>query len=447
MLKHGIGKMLNDAKVKAAKAKDKPYKLGDSGQLYLNVATSGTRSWRMNYTFGRNAKGIPQQKTLTFGVYPSMTLSQARAKRDEAKVLLRDGMDPAIQRKVVAASAAVEQATTFESVARIWHGKQVARWSKVHAADVLSSLEENVFPAIGALPISMIKAPKLLQVLTAVETRGAIETAHRLRSRMSSIFVYAIAAGLAEYDPAASLGKALTPKPRAKRQPAVTTLDTLRQILIDCEAERCRASTKLALRFLALTAVRPGELRFARWSEFEDLDGPEPLWRIPASRMKGDEDRKAEDDGDHLVPLAPASVQVLRALERLSGDLELVFPSDRHPHRPISENTLRALLIRAGYYQRQVPHGFRASFSTIMNERADRIWREAGHKEASPDRDIIDLMLAHVPEGRSGSEGAYNRAAYIPRRRELACEWADLLVSDFWPPQVHLGQPIRFGKR
>jgi len=436
--------MLNDARIKAAKPKDKPYKLGDSGQLYLLVNPTGARLWRMNYSF-RASLALPlKQKTLALGAYPAVTLAEARRRRDEAKELIGKGIDPAVKRKVDVLATAEAHSNTFEIVARAWWEKQRRRWSKVHAGDVIKSLEENVFPHIGALPISTIKAPKLLEILTIVESRGAIETAHRIRARISSVFVYAIAAGLAEADPAASLGKALQPKPRARKQPALVELSAVQQMLIDCEAERCRASTKLALRFLALTAVRPGELRGARWDEFEGLDGDEPLWRIPAGRMKGDADRKAEEFGDHLVPLAPQSVAILKVLHRLSGDVELVFPSERHPHRPISENTLRALLIRAGYHQRHVPHGFRAAFSTIMNERADRLWREAGHKDASPDRAIIDLMLAHIPEGTSGSEGAYNRAGYMPRRRELAQEWADILVGDFWPPEIHLGQPIRY---
>jgi integrase len=433
--------MLNDAKIKAAKAKDKPYRLSDSGQLYLQVSPAGGKHWRMNYTFGRNAAGKPAQKTLSFGSYPAVTLVEARGKRDSAKALLRDGKDPGLERKISVLSATAEQANTFELVARDWHKKQVARWSKIHAKDVLDSLEENVFPKIGALPISTIKAPKLLEVLSAIEKRGAIETAHRIRSRISSVFVFAVASGLAEADPAASLGRALQPIPRGKKQPALTDLKLVQQMLVDCEAERCRASTKLALRLLALTAVRPGELRGARWEEFE-LDGDNPLWRIPAERMKGTEGRKAEEGGEHLVPLAPASVEILRVLYRLSGDLALVFPSERHPHRPISENTLRALLIRAGYFQRHVPHGFRAAFSTIMNERAERAWRAAGQAGTSPDRAIIDLMLSHVPKDKV--EGAYNRAAYMPRRREIAEEWAELLVGDFWPPEVHLGQPIRY---
>ncbi|WP_245652512.1 tyrosine-type recombinase/integrase [Novosphingobium capsulatum] len=441
---YGIEAMLNDAKVKAAKPRDKSYRLTDSGQLYLQVQPTGSRLWRMNYSYRSAATGALQQKTLALGAYPAVTLLEARKQRDAAKELLRQGIDPGVQRKLAVETNTTDTSSTFEVVARRWWEKQCKRWSKVHAADVLASLEANVFPAIGSLPITSIRTPTVLAALEKVERRGAVETAHRLRSRISSVFVYAIGAGLAESDPAAGMGKALQPKPKAKKQPAVTTLPQLRQMLIDCEAERCRAGTKLALRFLALTAVRPGELRQARWDQFEGLDGEAPLWRIPASAMKGDESRKAEAEGDHLVPLAPEAVAVLRVMHGISGDLDLVFPGERHPHRPISENTLRALLIRAGYYQRHVPHGFRAGFSTLMNERAERKWREAGGLGASPDRAIIDLMLAHVPDGVSGSERAYNRAAYMPRRRELACEWAGLLLADFWPPEIHLGQPIRY---
>jgi integrase len=205
-------------------------------------------------------------------------------------------------------------------------------------------------------------------------------------------------------------------------------------VLIDAEAERCRAVTKLALRFLALTSVRPGELRGARWAEIEDLDGTAPLWRIPAARMKGEHARKAERGGDHLVPLSTHAVAVLKALAPLTGTLPMVFPNERHVHKPMSENALGYLLNRAGYHHRHVPHGWRAAFSTIMNERA----KEHGRPD---DRAVIDLMLAHVPKDKV--ESAYNRADFMPRRRELAQEWADLLVGDMWPPEIHLGQPMR----
>lgn len=436
--------MLTDAKIKAAKPREAAYKLADSEQLFLHVTPAGGRHWRMNYAFGKNAQGKPAQKTLSFGSYPALTLVEARRKRDEAKALLREGKDPAVERRVTLKARASETENTFETVARRWHALKVPNWSKIHAADVIESLEADVFPAIGDLPITTIKAPKLLEVIQAIESRGAIETAHRVRQRVSGVFVYGIAAGLCEGDPSASLGKALQKKPRSTKQPSIIdgardadeALTRVRQLLIDCEAQRCRAATKLALRFIALTAVRPGELRGARWEEFEDLDGREPLWRIPAARMKGDEDRKAEEAGDHLVPLAPHAVDVLRVLRGLTGDLALCFPSERHVHRPISENTLRALLIRAGYYQRHVPHGFRAAFSTYMNER-----RKTEESRHDGDRAVIDLMLAHVPKDKV--EGAYNRAAYMARRRELARQWAEALVGDMWPPEIHLGQPMR----
>ena len=434
--------MLSDTKVRGAKGTGKAYKLSDGEQLYLHVSAVGGRVWRMNYQFGRNAQGKPAQKTLTIGPYPAISLKDARDARDLAKSMLAKGIEPR-PGDLFERGAGHDTRPTFKGVAMAWHKLQMQRWSKVHAKDVLDCLEKLVFPAIGDLAIEDIQSPEVLRLLQKIVEGGAIETAHRTRQRISAIFVYGIATNQTVRDPAASLAIALPRKPKAKPQPAITDLPALRQMLVDCEAERCRAHTKLALRLLALTAVRPNEIHGARWDEFEDLDGEEPLWRIPAHRMKGDVDRKAEEDGDHLVPLAPQAVAVLKAMMPLTGDLELIFPSDRHVHRPMSENTLRALLIRAGYYQRHVPHGFRSAFSTIMNERVERAWREAGHATASPDRAIIDLMLAHVPANRV--EGAYNRAAYMPRRRELAQEWADILLADMWPPAIHIGQPMRYG--
>lgn len=442
--------VLNDAKIKAAKPQDKPYRLSDAGQLYLQVAPSGGKHWRMNYTYGRNSAGKPAQKTLAFGSYPAVTLLQARGKRDEAKALIREGRDPAVEKRIEIKTRTEANQNTFEVLARRWHELKAPTWDTVHANDVIRSLERDVFPQIGDLPVTTIKAPRLLDVLQRVEKRGAIETAHRLRQRCSAVFVYGIGAGLCEADPAAGLTANLKDVPRAKKQASIIDglrdqdgrIAAVRKMLTDCEAERCRATTKLALRFIALTAVRPNELHGARWDEMTGLDGDEPTWTIPPARMKGDKERKEEDGGEHIVPLSRQAVDVLGAVRKLTGKLDLIFPGERHLHKPMSENTLRALLIRAGYYQRHVPHGFRAAFSTIMNERADREWRESGHKGASPDRAIIDLMLAHVSKDKV--EGAYNRAAYLPRRRELAQEWADIILDGFCPAADHLGQPIRY---
>lgn len=442
--------MLTDAKIKAARPRATAYKLVDAQQLFLHVTPAGGRHWRMNYTYGKNDKGKPAQKTLSFGAYPAVTLLEARKRRDDAKDLLRQGRDPAVEKRVKAKAQAIEGKNTFEIVARRWHELRKAGWTAVHSKDVITSLEADIFDAIGDLPITTIKAPKLLELLQKIEDRGAIETAHRVRQRISAVFVYGIAAGLCEADPAASLGKALREVPRSKKQPSIVAgqapfeenVTAVRQLLIDCEAERCRAVTKLALRMIAITAVRPGELHGARWAEIEEVDwskpntaSPKALWRIPAVRMKGDQSRKAEDGGDHLVPLPRQAVEILHTLRSLTGHVALIFPSERHLHRPMSENTLRALLIRAGYYQRHVPHGFRAAFSTIMNE----LMKQQGKGD---DRAVVDLMLAHVPDNKV--EGAYNRASYMPRRRELAQEWADLLLDGFWPADIHLGQPIRY---
>ncbi|NBB37681.1 tyrosine-type recombinase/integrase [Sphingobium yanoikuyae] len=480
---HGIEvRMLNDAKIKAAKPREKDYRLSDSGQLYLQVSRAGGRHWRMNYTYGLNAKGKPAQKTLAFGSYPAVSLLDARKERDAAKKLLREGKDPAVEKRIAVKARSEEHANTFHLVAERWFelnsgwsmdklreyraahdGKwshrtsrfwtvRPAPWSAIHSGDVINSLERDIFPHIGDLPITAIKAPKLLSVLQKVEDRGAIETAHRLRQRCAGVFAYGIGAGLCEANPAAGLIANLKDKPKARKQPSIidgkmsqdARIIAVRQMMIDCEAERCRATTKLALRFIALTAVRPNEVHGARWDEMHDLDGREPTWIIPAARMKGDEERKSEAGGDHVVPLSRQAVDVLRAARLVTGGMPLIFPGERNPNRPMSENTLRELLIRGGYAGRHVPHGFRAAFSTYMNERADRVWIDTGNRGASPDRAIIDLMLAHIPEGTSGSEGAYNRAAYMPRRRELAQEWADELFAGFWEPEIHLGQPIRY---
>jgi len=472
---------LNDAKVKAAKPKAAAYKLSDSGQLFLHVTPAGGKHWRMNYTFGRSASGKPAQKTLTIGPYPVVSLGEAREARDAAKALLLAGRDPAVVKQLTKVDRTAAAANTFQTIAERWfqlksgwslakldawraeHGSarvrdaanwtdpRVRGWSAVHADDVLKSLRRDAFPALGALPMTDIDTPKVLELLHAVEKRGAIETSHRLRQRISDVFTYAIAGRICSVDPAPiGLTKILQSKPRARKQPSIidgtddnaVRMERVRKLLADCEDERTRAATKFALRLLALTAVRPGEVAGAHWDEFEGLDGTAPLWRIPAARMKGDKDRKEEVGGDHLVPLSRQAVEVLEALAQLTGRFALLFPGERFSHRPISENTLNALLKRAGYQNRHVPHGFRAAFSTIMNERTDRAWREAGHKDASPDRAIIDLMLAHVPGNKV--EAAYNRSGYMERRRELAQEYADLIIVDLEPPAAQLGRPIRY---
>jgi integrase len=358
--------MLTDTKVRTAKPRPKSYKLADTNRLFLLVAPGGGKLWRWNYNFdGKN-------KTLALGAYPLVSLADARTKRDEAFAILAEGRDPGVAKKLKIEANLEASRQTFERVAREWYGNSKAQWAAVHASDVIRSLERDVFPTIGALPIAELSPPLILGVLREIEARGAIETAKRVRQRISAVFVYAIAQGIATSDPAEKLGAVLKPL-RKGRQPAITDIVPLRKMILAAEEDNARPITRLGLRMLALTAVRPRKLRGAEWAEFEDLDGKLPLWRIPSARMKGDLDRKEEMGGDHLVPLAPQAVAVLRAIWPLTGEGPLVFPSNRHAHRPVSENAIGYLLNRAGYHGHHVPHGFRAAFSTIMNEWAERL--------------------------------------------------------------------------
>ncbi|SEJ02588.1 Site-specific recombinase XerD [Sphingomonas sp. OV641] len=417
--------MLTDAQIKRAKGADKAYKLSDTGGLFLHVAPSGARSWRQKYRFGG------KEKLLTHGLYPQVSLSAARDLRDTAKKALRDGRDPAIEKKQEKAARVIGTSHTFEACARAWHELNKPRWSKVHAGNVIDSLEKDLFPAIGAMPIKDVTEAILLDALRRVENRGAIETASRIRQRASDVFAYAAAAGLRTGDPAAVVKSLLKPKPKATKQPAITDLDQLRAMIADIEEERASPITKLANRLVALTAVRSAVQRFAKWEEFEGLDGPSPIWRVPPGTMKLALRLKDDTQFEHIVPLSRQAVEVIEAVRPLTGHLPYLFPNDRHAHRPMSENGVRALIIRANggiYRNRHCTHGYRSSFSSIMNE-----WRR---REGRPDdREVINLMLAHVVEDKV--EGAYNRAAHMDRRVELAQIWADMVLADA-PPAAAL---------
>lgn len=414
--------MLTDMAARKAKPKDRPYKLTDSGGLYLMVLKSGVRSWRMNYRFDG------KEKTLTFGQYPEVDITEARDRRDSVRRQLRDKIDPDAERKREPAIPATVH--TFEGIARDWHHLNTPKWKPHHAADVLHGLVEDVFPDLGKKNITAIDAPMVLATLRKVEARGAIDGARRLRQRISAVFVYGIASGLCSLDPAAVIMRAMAPMKEAGRRPALLDITAARTILADCDKTPAMAVTRLAMRLLALTAVRPGEVMGAAWDEFEGMDGAEPLWRIPKERMKGERGQQYE----HLVPLAPEAVAVLDVARGLTGRGPLVFPNVRSSHAPMSGNAMGYLLNRAGYYGRHVPHGWRSTFSTTMNEIAEREGRVS-------DRAIIDLMLAHVP--KDAVEQAYNRAAYMPRRREIARTWADQLMAGAAPPAALLDLPSR----
>ena len=395
-------------------------KLFDGHGLYLEILKSGARSWRWKYRIHG------KEKRLTFGLYPDVSLKKARIAREQAAALLRAGVDPSIDRLLQATQAAAQSEHTFKSVALTWHASQSKMFSDRHAKHVLRTLENDVFPAIGKMPIAQITSPQIVTLLRAIESRGSADVAHRARQRISDIFVHAIASAIATNNPAAEMGKALG-RIRRGRYPAVQTIVEARKLLTVVESRRVYPLTRLASRLLALTAVRSGVLRLAEVHEFEDLNGDSPIWRIPAAKMKLAQERRNDPAYEFIVPLSRQAVEIVKTAIEFSGAKGLIFRSIRFANRPISDSTISKLYREAGYAGIHLPHGWRATFSTVMN-------RLAAEEDRKGDREVIDLMLAHV----AGSvEAIYNRYAYMPRRREIAQEWADLLsLGQMLPEQL-----------
>ena len=429
---HRIGKRghrvpLTAKDVENAKPRGKDYKIADSGGLHLFVTRKGHRSWRFRYDFGG------KERRLILGSFPETSLKEARLLRDDAKRLLREHRDPGVEahkRKIAAHAAA---GATFEKYALLWHEQQKAHWSPVHIRKVEQALRRDVFPDLGRLPLIELDGPMILKTLRKVEQRGAIDTAKRIRQHVSAIFQFAMAEGVVGADPASGIKKGLRPTPPGGKQPAFKTIEQASRLLADMDACTASTSTKLASRLLALTATRPAIVRFATWPEFEGIDWSDPhspapcaKWRVSAERMKLAIDDKGDEAFEHEMPLPREAVEVLRQVRRLTGHLPYLFNSVRSPRKPMSENTISYMYARNGYSGRHVPHGWRSTFSTVMNERAVKQRRHE-------DRAIIDGMLAHKPKGVSGSEMAYNRAMHWDRRCELAAEWAMLLTAGLRP--------------
>lgn len=310
----------------------------------------------------------------------------------------------------------------------------------MHIKKVEQALERDVFPQIGMLPLTEIDGPTVLALLRRVEARGAIDTAKRIRQHVSAVFEFAIAEGLATTDPAVSVKKALLPTPPTNSYPAVGTLAEARDLLAALDASTADPSTKFASRLLALTAARPGMVQRATWAEFRgiDWDDPDqipenPVWHVSAERMKLEQRDKSKRAFAHDMPLTWQAVDLLRQQRRLTGTFEFVFIGRRSPRTPMSDNAMNYMYARNGYSGRHVPHGWRSTFSTVMNERSMKARRP-------DDRAIIDGMLAHKPKGISESEMDYNRALHWERRCELAQEWADLITADL-PTASELMKP------
>jgi integrase len=381
---------LSDTRIRNAKPKDKSYKLFDERGLYLIIDTTGRRHWRLRYYF----RG--KEKLISLGPYPYVSLKRAREKREEARTLIVEGIDPAAKRK---AEKFAEQGVTFEAVADEWLTLQ----TKNLKPDTLSMLRARVRmylnPYIGSQPIGQITAPELLAALRRTEARGKNETAHRSRAIAGRIFRYAIATGRAERDIAADLKDALAP---VKSNGFAAITDPVRAGMRAIQGYVGHPVTALALRLAPLVFVRPGELRGAEWAEF-DLVNAE--WRIPGARMKMGE--------QHIVPLSKQALEIMNELKPLTGNSKYVFPSLLSRHRPMSENTINAALRRLGYSSEEhTGHGFRSMASTLLNEQG-----------FAPD--IIELQLAHTE--RNKVRAAYNRAQRLGERRKMMQAWADYL--------------------
>lgn len=385
--------MLTEIAIRAAKPKEKPYKLSDGKGLYLAVTPTGGRWWRLKY------RHQGREKLLSLGTYPEVALAKARDRRDEARKLVADGIDPSAERKAGKAAGA----DTFEIMAREFMDKQRRKVTDSTWQRDMDQLERIYFPTLGARPISSIEAPDLLACLRRVEKAGNVETAHRARGLAGRVFRYAIASGKTKHDVAADLRGALEPAIKCS-YPAITDPAEVGALMRAIEGYTGHPVATAALKLAPLLFVRPGELRKAEWAEF-DLEGDEPLWRIPAEKMKA---RR-----EHLVPLCAQAVAILKELKLLTGNRSYVFPAIGQAARPMSENTLGAALLRMGYAREvMVAHGFRSMASTLLNEQG---WHP----------DVIELQLAH--KDKDETRRTYNRAARLADRRKMMTAWADHL--------------------
>lgn len=381
--------------IRNAKPAAKPVKMFDGGGLYLLVQPTGGKLWRLKYRVGG------KEKLLSLGAYPAIGLQDARIRRDQAREQLAKGIDPGQLRKEAKRATEVAAANSFEFVARAWWAQWSPTRSAKHADQVIRRLEADVFPELGAVPVSAITAPMLLAVSLKIEKRGAVDIAKRAYQTCGQVLRYAVAHGLAERNPATDVKPGDALRPARKEHYARLDAKDVPELLRRIDAYDGSIYTRLALRLIALTFVRTSELIGARWAEF-DLDAAE--WRIPAERMKM--------KTPHMVPLSKQALAVLTELHDLRMGRELLFPGERDHGKPMSNNTILFALYRMGYHSRMTGHGFRGIASTILHEQ--------GHRH-----DLIELQLAH--QERNAVSAAYNHATYLPQRRKLMQAWADHL--------------------
>ena len=383
---------LTDAKLKALK---EPGKYFDGGGLYMDITKAGGAYWRLKYRHGG------KEKLLALGVYPAVGLRDARDKATDAKRLLQDGQDPGALRKAEKVRGALESVNTLEAVTHAWLAHQTDRWEAQTEGAIRASLVANVFPALGDRALASIKPSEVMACIKVIEARGAGELASRVLQRIKAIYRWAVTHERIEVNPMVDLVPGEILKPRDVTHRLMLPEAELANFYRKLDLYDGDPTTVHALRLLMLTVTRPGELRGARWAEF---DLAAAMWTIPAERMKM--------RNEHKVPLPRQALEVLRSIQPLTGDGDLVFPSPSYRSKPLSENTLNSAMARMGYKGIATAHGFRALFSTVANEH-------------DKDADVIERQLAHIE--RNKVRAAYHRSAYTAERAKLMQWWADHL--------------------
>ena len=389
--------MLTDKQIQNAKPRAKPYKLADGDGLHLEVSPAGGKLWRLRYRFGS------KEKMLALGKYPEVRGPAARKAAAEARQALHEGRDPSAEKRAAKQRARIAGEHSFESVARVWLSKVSPTLAENTKAKHKAFLEGDVFPWIGARPISELTAPDLLAVIRRIEERGALDIARRTHWLCGRVFRYSVGHGLCTRDPSRDIElRDVLQAANVRHHASLTDPKDVGALLRAIDGFKGTFTTRCALKLAALVFVRPGELRHAEWTEF-DFDKAE--WRIPAGKMKMKE--------QHLVPLSHQAIAILREIQPLTGSGRYVFPSERTGARPMSENTVNAALRRMGYTTEEMTgHGFRSLASTLLHE--------LGLPHA-----VIERQLAHGE--RNKVSASYNFAEYLPERRKMMQEWADYL--------------------
>jgi integrase len=386
---------LTEIKIKNTKSKDKPYKLPDGEGLYLLVQPTGSKLWRMKYRFAG------KESVLAIGKHPTVSLAEAREQRFEAKRLLKNNINPNAQKKEIKRLSILNSNNSFRAVAQDWHDTHKKKWTPEHATRLWQRLELHAMDQLGSRPIADIKTPELIVLLRRLEKRGNTDTAGRLAQALNVVFRYAVHSGLIEQNPASDLRGVVAP--HTETHFAAIRPSELPELFAKLENAETSPQNKLAIKLLIHTFLRPGELRYGRWSE---IDWKSKQWNIPAERMK----RRIS----HLVPLSVQALALLEELKVFSGYSDYLFPSQQRRRHPVmSENTINKILRGMGYGGRQVGHGFRAIASTALNESA--LFRP----------DVIEAQLSHIE--KNNSRRPYNRGEYLEEREQMMQWWGDYL--------------------